>query len=397
MKIAAVICEYNPFHNGHAYHLAETRKQTGCDYIVGIMSGSFVQRGEPAALDKWVRAEMALSCGLDAVFELPCVYAVSSAQYFAQGGVSLANALGADFLSFGSESPLEVLRGYVDVRKKGEYTSQLRQYLNEGFSYPQAATLAYGADLERILPNDLLGIEYMASAAELGAKLQPVAIPRLNTAHDSTETIQGFASAMQIRGALQKNKNGDTVKDYIPGPAYTILRNWLKSNGAASMDVYDLPILTRIRSLGKDTLNQMPFAGGGLGSLVYNHACHVKSTAELVDVCTSKYYMSTRISRFLLQILLDLDMSLCVEPVPYGRLLGFRKDSSPLLGALERRASVPIVKSLAAYRDRLEARSVARRMLETDIRAQDIHGLAFAGEQVSRAGRDYTMPMVIVG
>ena len=107
--------------------------------------------------------------------------------------------------------------------------------------------------------------------------------------------------------------------------------------------------------------------------------------------------MTTRITRFLSQILLDLDMSLCTEPVPYARLLGFRKDSSPLLGALESRASVPVVKSVAAYWDTLTDGSVAKKMLESDIRAQDIHGLAFTGENVMRAGRDYTMPMVIVG
>mgnify|MGYP003292268439 CR=1 FL=1 len=395
MKIAAVICEYNPFHKGHAYHLAETRKQIGCDYVVGIMSGSFVQRGEPAALDKWVRAEMALSCGLDAVFELPCVYALSSAQYFAQGGVSLASALGADFLSFGSESPLEVIQRYVDVRKKGDYTLRLYEHLNAGLSYPQAATLAYGSGLNRISPNDLLGIEYMSSIAEQDVRLEPAAIPRIHIQHDSADTAEGFASAKQIRTELRKDKYGQEVKDYIPEQAYAIMEEWIASNGIGTLETYDLPILSRIRSQGKEALNQMPFAGGGLGSLVYNHACNVRTVAELIDACTSKYYMTTRISRFLLQILLD--MSLCTEPVPYGRLLGFRRDSSKLIGELERRSSVPVVKSVAAYRGSLSDDSVAKKMLETDIRAQDLHGLAFTGEQVVKAGRDYTMPMVIVG
>jgi hypothetical protein len=119
--------------------------------------------------------------------------------------------------------------------------------------------------------------------------------------------------------------------------------------------------------------------------------------AELIDACTSKYYMTTRISRFLLQILLDIDTALCVEPVPYGRLLGFRRDSNKMLGELERRSAVPIVKSVAAYRDSLPEDSAARKILEIDVRAQDIHGLAFRGEQVTKAGRDYTIPMVIVG
>ena len=141
----------------------------------------------------------------------------------------------------------------------------------------------------------------------------------------------------------------------------------------------------------------MPFAGGGLGSLVYKNACTATSIAELVEKCTSKYYMTTRITRFLSQILLDLEMSLCTEPVPYGRLLGFRRDSSSLLGELERRASVPIVKSVATCRDAFPNASVAKRMLEADVRAQDIHGLAFIGKEVMQAGRDYTMPMVIVG
>ena len=397
MKIAAVICEYNPFHKGHAYHLAETRRRTGCDYVIGIMSGSFVQRGEPAALDKWVRTQMALSCGLDAVFELPCVYAISSAQYFARGGVGLAQALGADVLSFGSESEMDVLQRYVDARKMDAYTQKLRKYLNEGLSYPQAATRAYEKDLERILPNDLLGIEYMATMGELGATLEPVAVPRLHIGHDSTAKDQGFASAMQIRRELCKDKTGDTVQAYIPEDAYAILQDWVQRNGVASMKTYDLPILTRIRSLGKDALDQMPFAGGGLGSLVYNHACNVCTVSELIAACTSKYYMTTRISRFLLQILLDIREPLCTEPVPYGRLLGFRRDSHGLIGELERRSSVPIVKSVAQYRDSLPADSAAKKILEIDVRAQDLHGLAFTGEQVMKAGRDYTVPMAIVG
>ncbi len=397
MKIAAVICEYNPFHKGHAYHLAETRRRTGCDYVIGIMSGSFVQRGEPAALDKWVRTQMALSCGLDAVFELPCVYAISSAQYFARGGVGLAQALGADVLSFGSESEMDVLQRYADARKMDAYTRKLRKYLNEGLSYPQAATRAYEKDIERILPNDLLGIEYMAAMGELGATLEPVAVPRLHIGHDSTAKDQGFASAMQIRRELCKDKTGDTVQGYIPEDAYAILQDWVQRNGTASMETYDLPILTRIRSLGKDALDQMPFAGGGLGSLVYNHACNVCTVSELIAACTSKYYMTTRISRFLLHILLDIRAPLCTEPVPYGRLLGFRRDSHGLIGELERRSSVPIVKSVAQYRDSLPADSAAKKILEIDMRAQDLHGLAFTGEQVMKAGRDYTVPMAIVG
>ncbi|MBR5280286.1 MAG: nucleotidyltransferase family protein, partial [Clostridia bacterium] len=265
MKIAAVICEYNPFHKGHAYHLAETRERTGCDYIVGIMSGSFVQRGEPSVLDKWVRTEMALSCGLDAVFELPAVYALSSAQYFARGGVSLAGALGVDFLSFGSESSLEVLQGYVDVRKKGEYEKRLRQYLNEGLSYPQAATRAYGADLDRILPNDLLGIEYMSAIAELGYDIDPVAVPRKNTAHNSNQIKHGFASAKQIRTEMDGGNTCASVQAYIPAKAYSLMEKWIAEYGAASFERYNGAILARIRTMGKDTLNQMPFAGGGLG------------------------------------------------------------------------------------------------------------------------------------
>ncbi len=397
MTIAAVICEYNPFHKGHAYHLEETRKQTGCDYVVGIMSGNFVQRGEPAILDKWTRARMALSCGLDAVFELPCVYALSSAQYFAYGGVTLADGLGVDVLSFGAESSLGEIRKLARVKCQPDYEQRLRDAVEQGMTYPKAATMAYGEVLDKIMPNDLLAIEYVAALDQIQSNIAPCAIPRVYVKHDGHALEDGFASAKQIREMLLEADSYESAVTCVPNAAENILEQWIHQEPIVQIRHFDQLVIGTIRRMGPVALNQMPFAGGGFGDLVYNGACHATTIEEVVDRCTSARYTSSRIRRFLFQMMIGIDQFLCKKPAPYGRLLGFRKDSSKLIGALEERSRIPIVKSVAAMRNcsnqyGLEFRSI----LETDLRAQDLYSLVMRADNRKCSMRDYTTPMVIL-
>ena len=191
MKIAGVICEYNPFHSGHAYHLAETRAQTGCDYIVVCMAGSYVQRGTAACLSKWTRAEMALRSGADAVLELPALYALRTADVFARGGVHILNGVGADVLSFGSETAeLELLERIATLREREpeSVSSAIQRGLAEGKSHARAQGEAIAealgvkpALLER--PNLILATEYLRAIRALNASIQPFAVERVGDYH----------------------------------------------------------------------------------------------------------------------------------------------------------------------------------------------------------------------
>lgn len=397
MKVAAVICEYNPFHKGHAYHLEETKKQTGCDYVIGIMSGDFVQRGEPAILDKWTRARMALSCGMDAVFELPCVYALSSAQYFAYGGITLAKGLGVDILSFGAESSLDYIRDLAQVKCLPEYESRLKNAMEQGLSYPQAATVAYGDDLRKISPNDLLAIEYVSAIEQVGADIQPCAIQRAYAAHDGDLVTQGFASAKQIREMLHDTKLRAEAMACLPVSSGEILEQWVMQEPLVRHHHFDQLVIGTIRRMGVDALNRMPFAGGGFGDLIYNAASSVTTLDELVLKCTSARYTASRIRRFIFQVMIGIDQYLCKEPAPYGRLLGFRKESSKVIGALEERCSIPIVKSVAAVRDCMNQYDASfKATLEIDLRSQDLYSMVMRDETRKCSMRDYTTPMVIL-
>lgn len=398
MKIAAVICEYNPFHHGHAYHLAKTKAVTGCNHVIGIMSGSFVQRGEPAVLDKWARTEMALASGMDAIFELPCVYTLSSAQFFAEAGVSLACQLGADFLSFGTESDLATIQKWARGKNDPAFSSRFQRTVGSGVSYAKAVTdVLEGTGGGRISPNDILGIEYVTAIHKINGLIQPVAISRKYAHHDSADISHGFASAKQIRCLLQKKTDLERVLSYLPEASGQVLVKWLQDEMPVWMDSFDRLAVAAVRSMGREALHSMPFCEGGLGHLIYKAALTETTIEGIVKACTSLYYPSSRIRRCLFQILLGIREKLCTQPVPYARLLGFKRSCGSLIGEIEKRSQLPIVKSVAHIRDHLtEYDDVFKEILMTDLRAQDLYSLVLSSAQRQSGGRDYTTPMVIV-
>ncbi|NTV90828.1 MAG: nucleotidyltransferase family protein, partial [Clostridiales bacterium] len=224
MSVLGIIAEYNPFHNGHLYHLRKSRLLTGARYVVCVMSGNFIQRGGPAIADKWSRAEMALSCGADLVIELPAVYAMSSAEYFAGGGVSLLNSLGiVDFLSFGSEcGNLDEMKTLAEIlsSEPAEYKAFLKDALDTGISYPAARESALMKYLSRTScngfpdealklagiiksPNNILGIEYLKAIMRTGSVIKPVTVGRTGSAYNSEELQGTMSSATAIRKSLQ--------------------------------------------------------------------------------------------------------------------------------------------------------------------------------------------------
>ncbi|MBR1821287.1 MAG: nucleotidyltransferase family protein, partial [Clostridia bacterium] len=208
MTIAGIIAEYNPFHGGHAWHVAQTRRLTGCDYVIVCMGGHFTQRGEPALWSKWARARMALACGADAVFELPALFNLRTADAFARGGVDILGGLGCDALSFGSETEdLSLLRSLAALRadEPEEISDRVREKLNAGMAHArargEAVAEALNVPAEALnRPNTILAAEYIRAIEGGGYDMRPVAVPRIGDYHDSA--LGDFASASAIRAAI---------------------------------------------------------------------------------------------------------------------------------------------------------------------------------------------------
>ncbi|MDY4069290.1 MAG: nucleotidyltransferase family protein, partial [Lachnospiraceae bacterium] len=248
MKTAGIIAEYNPFHNGHKYHLEEVRRQTGADYLIIVMSGDFTQRGIPAVINKYSRARMALDAGVDLVLELPVCYATGSAAWFAQGAICLLDSLGCvDLVSFGSEcGDIDRLTAMAKIlsEEPTAFTETLKHGLKEGLSYPTArekalqSVLSAAASQEKTLrptlsnPNDILGVEYCKALLEINSAITPHTVRRLGGAYDDPELQAQNSSALAIRTALYRGDSAIqdrptdglvAIRDQVPPHVYNIL------------------------------------------------------------------------------------------------------------------------------------------------------------------------------
>ncbi len=387
MKIAGIIAEYNPFHNGHAWHIRRTRELTGCDYVVVCMAGHFTQRGEPSCMSKWARARMALRCGADAVFELPALFAVRTADAFAFGGVAILDGIGADALSFGSEiADMDLLRGLARIRgqEPGAVSRRVRENLGAGMAHARAWGEAVGEYLGASpetfnQPNLILAAEYLRAIDELRSGMTPVAVPRTGGYHD--ETPGEYASAAAIRAAFAR---GDTQAAMAAIPAAA--RPCATPDAMHAMD--DL-LMLRLRDMTPEQMAGLPDISEGLEHRLYR-LCRLTSGREaLLDAMKCRRYTRARLSRLLTHALLGVtkrDIDACPEPV-YARLLGAREDAGALLSELNRRAKLPIVSAAALRRDACFA---------LECRATDVWGLLHDAPELRVSGREYTEKFVRV-
>lgn len=341
MRIAAVIAEYNPFHNGHAYHLNRTR-DAGADAVLAVMSGNFVQRGEPALLSKWARAEAAVRCGVDLVIELPVYWAAGRAQRFASGAVSLVGQLGCvDMLSFGSEcgDSARILHAAQIVAD----ASVPEELLGTGMTFAAAREQAVrfaddsSADLLRA-PNDTLAIEYAMAAKQQQAAFELLAVPRIG-AHDG-EPADGMASASYIRAHC-----GDvSVLSFCPQESTDVLRREIAAGRApADLKWLERMLLTRLRLAAPEDVAALPDVSEGLENRILAAAKQADSLEALVSAVKSKRYTHARIRRILLSYLLgvrDLDVPSCV---PYVRVLAIGPRGEEVLNRIKRSAQLPIL------------------------------------------------------
>lgn len=386
MKIAGIIAEYNPFHNGHAWHIAETRRRTGCEYVVVCMDGHFTQRGEAAVLSRWDRAACALRCGADAVFELPALFAIRAADAFARGGVGVLGGLGVDVLSFGSElADLDLIEKLANIHRK-EPTSvsyDLQCGLSEGMSHARAwgeAVAKYlGVPAEALnSPNLILAAEYVRAIRESSADMEPLAIPRRGGYHD--DDLGAFASASAIRGAFERGEIGAALA-CVPEAAR------LKPDKMHTMD--DL-LLYRLREMSAEALAALPDMSEGLEHRLYL-ACRAAATRrELLDMLKCKRYTRARLSRMLTHAALGMTADVIrAHPAPaYARLLGMRRDAAPLLRELKRRARLPIVSNPSPLRDDA--------VFQLECRATDFWALLHDAPERRLPGREFTEKFIMI-
>lgn len=382
MTIAGIIAEYDPFHRGHAWHVRETRRITGCDWVVACMAGHFTQRGEPALWSKWARARMALASGVDAVFELPALFAVRTADAFALGGVTVLGGLGCDWLSFGSETEdMDLLRRLAALRAEEPeaLSAAIREKLDGGLSHARARGEAVaellGIEPEAVnRPNLILAAEYLRAIEAGGYAMTPVAVKRVGDYHDGT--IGPVASATAIRGAFLR---GDTAAalNAMPVP--------VRPDALHPMD--DL-LLHTLRGMRLDALAALPDVSEGLEHRLYD-ACRVAATREgLLEALKCKRYTRARLSRTLTHALLGMDRALgTAHPAPtYARLLGVRAGAEPLLKELSRRATLPVVTRATELK--------GDPVFELECRATDTWALLHDAPELRAMGREYTEKFV---
>ncbi|MCR5599394.1 MAG: nucleotidyltransferase [Ruminococcus sp.] len=394
MKVSGIICEYNPFHNGHLYHIRETRKN-GATHIVAVMSGSFVQRGDTAVMDKLERARLAVRSGADLVIELPVQYCLSSAENFASGAVYLLNALGAvDELSFGSEcgdtQKLQKAMETVGVTAMS-HADEIKGIMEKGYTYPRAlSSVVNGIDPEAASiisePNNLLAIEYLRALKRFGSSIEPFTVKRVSAEHDSGRTENGFASASYIRERIEKRAN---VNEFTTAEWAEAIKSAISRGEIASLSRLERVILYKLRSSSVEEISQIYDVGQGLEHRIYG-ARMAGSLDELLFTVKTKRYTMARIRRIMLSLLIGITKEDMKKLPSYGRILAFNERGREILARAKDSTKIPFASSIAKLS---QLGSAAERFAELEIRASDIYGLAL--ETVTSAQKDYRAKIMI--
>ena len=349
MKTAAIICEYNPFHNGHKYHIGQTKKLCGADAVVAVMSGNFVQRGDAAIFEKTARANAAIMGGADLVLELPTVFAMQSAEFFAKHSVFILDSLGCiDFLSFGAETEnIDALINIANILadEPKEFSENLKQKISLGIPFPIARQEALheimGIDAEMISePNNILAVEYLKALKILNSKIKPIAIKRTGCSHDSDATSDGFASASHIRTLLLSGKDDDAYS-LMPPFAEEIF----KSENKHSAKAMEKAIIGEILKMSIAELSQISDVSEGIENRIKDKATLHSDLGSLADAIKTKRYTHSRIRRILLSSYLKITNEDRNQTAPYVKVLAHNETGQRLIREMKKTASLPIVRN----------------------------------------------------
>lgn len=392
MNIAGIVAEYNPFHKGHAYQIQKIREIYGEDCgIICVMSGDFVQRGEPAMFSKYARAEAAVRCGADLVLELPVHCSVASAERFAQGAVQILGRLGVvDFLVFGSESgEVDTLIETAQLLSGAAFDHKVKQCLETGCSYPAARSMALqellnGRDVT-VNPNDNLGVEYIRAIQKFGYSMEPVAIRRIGAMHD-TVSEGNIKSGSEIRSIVG---SGLDYEAYIPSAAYAVYEKEMP----IFSEQLDTAILSRLRMLRQSDFAMLPDAVEGLENRL-STACRTETSLQAIyDSVKSKRYTHARIRRMVMCAALGITKQDYTEDNLYARVLALNEQGGKILRMSDGRRRIDVISKPAAAR---ELGVAQRRMFEKTALSHDLYVLGYNETELRRGEADWVTSPVFV-
>ncbi len=408
-RVLGIIAEYNPFHNGHLYHIAKSKEESGAQYVVALISGNFVQRGNTSIVNKWAKARMALLNGVDLVIELPTIYSISSAENFAEGAIKILNSLGVvDTVSFGMEAKdISTLNNIANVlyTEPKEYVTMLSHELKKGNSFPKArenALMMYLNDIKKYAnvmagSNNILGIEYLKAMKKTKSTIIPIGIKREKVLYNDKYIVDEFASATAIRKMLM-TKELDDISKVMPRSSYIQLGEELKS-GHYVIDIsrFEKEIIYTLRKMTVEEIANLPDVSEGLENSIKNAADSCNTLNELINIVKTKRFTQTRIQRILLYGLLGITkkkMETSKKVTPYVRVLGFNNKGKELISEMMRlNPKLNVVTSVKKYIDTVANKNL-KEMLETDILATNVYTLGYYSD--SYANLDYTRKIEIL-
>ena len=408
-RVLGIIAEYNPFHNGHLYHIAKSKEETGAQYVVAVISGNFVQRGNTSIVNKWVKTRMALLNGVDLVIELPTVYSLSSAENFAEGAIKILNSLGiVDTISFGMEAKdISTLNNIANVlyTEPKEYVTMLTHELKKGNSFPKArenALMMYLNDIKRYAnvmagSNNILWIEYLKALKKTKSTITPIGIKREKVLYNDKYIVDEFASATAIRKMLMTKELND-IRKVMPRSSYLLLGEELK-DGHYVIDIsrFEREILYTLRKMTVQEIANLPDVSEGLENSIKNAADSCNTLDELINIVKTKRFTQTRIQRILIYSLLGItkkQMETSKKITPYVRVLGFDNKGKELISEMMNiNPKLNVVTSVKKYIDTVASKNL-KEMIETDILATNVYTLGYYSD--SYANLDYTNKIEIL-
>lgn len=376
MTVAGIVAEYNPLHNGHAFLMRQMR-ESGADRIAVVMSGNFVQRGEPAILSKWARTKQALCCGADLVVELPLPWAVAGAERFALGGVSVLTALGVDVIGFGSECGdinrlKEARLALSSPRLHDEMQSSLQKGATFAAARQQAVESLFGKETAILLrePNNILGVEYLKAIDRLGSGIKPYTVKRAETFPQEEGPADKTAASSAIRSMIAK---GEEFSEYVPDQSYQIAKAEIENGHApASLSFLDRSVLSSLRRMDRESLSKLPDISEGLENRIFEAIQKAGSLSELLQLIKTKRYPMARIRRIILSAFLGMEASDSAGTPPYLRVLGIGKNGSDILRRAKQKSELPLI---SRYSEANCLKGRAQKTMELENRAADLYAL----------------------
>lgn len=379
MKIVGLIAEYNPFHNGHQYHIEKAKEITGADAVIVVMNGNFVQRGAPAIMPKHLRAEMAIKAGASLVLELPVCYATGTAEQFAYGAVSILNSLGCiDAICFGSEcGDINILSDLAKIlcAEPHEYRESLQMFLRNGLSFPLARqkaieTICSNSSIAHLLerPNNILGIEYIKALYRLNSKIKPYTIQRVSSQYHDMDLQEEFSSATALRQVIGENSIRGLVGQ-IPNDNISLFQNNYQKRYPIFTNDFSLLLKYRLLNETKSSLTEYADVSEELANRIYNQRNEYIDFEQFCELLKTKELTYSRICRALLHILLGIKKSDYTD-IQYARVLGFRKGDSDVLTVIKNASAIPLLTKLTATKDLSDS---AVQMLNQDIYTSNLY------------------------